>query len=85
MDLETLAERMEIGFQSVHIEIAEVKRTAEAARDQAFATNGRVSQLERWRSYMDGVKAGAGGLWQYAVGAIGVAMVVVNLYVALTR
>lgn len=85
MDNETLAERMAIGFQSMHVELAEVKRTAEEARDQARATNGRVTILERWKDYTDGVKAGAGGLWQYAIAATGFALVLVNLYQAFSK
>jgi hypothetical protein len=85
VDLDTLSRQVQVGFQSLHIELAEVKRTAELARDQAVQTNGRVTMLEQWRSYMDGVKAGAGGLWQYAIAAAGFALVIVNLYVALTQ
>lgn len=85
MDLDTLSDRMQIGFQSVHLELAEVKRTAEEARDQALDTNGRVTKLEAWRTYLDGVRDGAGGLWQYAIAITGFALVIVNLYVALTR
>ena len=76
MDLETLAQRMEIGFQSLHVELAEVKR-------QAIVTNGRITTIERWKSYMDGVQAGAGGLWQYAVAVFGIAGMVVGIVVSL--
>lgn len=81
MDNETLAERMAIGFQSVHLQLAEVKRTAEEARDQARTTNGRVTKLEEWRVYLDGMSAGA-GLWKYVV-ALGVTAF--NVWIALSR
>ena len=80
-----LSEQMHAGFTSLHIELAEVKRTAESARDQAIATNGRVTVLERWKWYMDGVKAGAGGLWQYAVAILGVAATILAIVTTLTR
>lgn len=84
MDLEDLAVRMQTGFASLHLELAEVKHTAEQARDQAVETNGRVTKLEMWRVYLDGVRHGAGGLWQYAIAVTGFALVLVQLYVLLS-
>lgn len=94
MDLDGLRDEMRAGFAGLRVElltartslereIASVKSTAEETRDQARATNGRVTKLEIWRSYIEGVKAGAGGLWQYAIAAVGVALVFVNLWIAL--
>lgn len=38
---------------------------------QARATNGRLRELERWRAYTEGLRAGVGGLWHVALGLIG--------------
>lgn len=38
---------------------------------QVTATNGSVRDLQKWRSYMEGLKAGAGGSWHLLIGASG--------------
>ena len=85
MDLETLAHRMEEGFASMHSELSVVKHTVEEVRIQATATNGRVTKLEMAKAYAEGVKAGAGGLWQYGIGLLGAAGIVLGIVTALTR
>lgn len=85
MDLEQLAHRLEMGLADLKSEVAGLRHTVEEVRVQTTTTNGRVTVLEKWKVYTDGVKAGAGGLWQYAVAAAGFALVIVNLWVALSR
>ena len=50
---------------------------------QVTTTNGNVRELQRWRSYMEGVKAGAGGSWGIFVGAVGVVVGAGGLVISL--
>lgn len=85
MEIEELAARMEAGFQSVHSEVTAVRLVAEEARDQSRVTNGRVSKLETWKAYMDGVKSGADGLWHIALAAVAGASCVAAIVLAVGR
>lgn len=50
---------------------------------QVTATNGRVRELEMWRRYWEGVRAGAGGFWFYLAGGAGVVVGIIGLIVAI--
>lgn len=50
---------------------------------QVSTTNGSVRELQRWRSYMEGVKAGAGGSWHVFIGATGALVGVGSLVTAI--
>lgn len=49
----------------------EVLARLERIENQARQTNGRVGKLEQWRAYMDGMRAGVGGLWHIVIATIG--------------
>jgi hypothetical protein len=64
MNLEQLAQEMATGFEEIR------KRMMNFEEQQKLA-NKRTTELEKWRSYLTGVRDGAGGLWHIVLGALG--------------
>lgn len=52
---------------------------------QVKATNGRVKDLEMWRRYWEGVRAGAGGSWGVFLAIAGAAVGVGGVVIALVK
>jgi hypothetical protein len=50
---------------------------------QVKTTNGRVTNLEMWRRYLDGVKAGAGGSWSFLIAGVGALVGISGVVVAI--
>lgn len=54
-------DELRTGQMEARADLQRIEIIAREARDQARATNGRVTQIELWRAEVKGVAQGAGG------------------------
>jgi hypothetical protein len=70
-------------FNSIEAGMRDVKSDLIEVTVQVKATNGRVKDLEMWRRYWEGVRAGAGTSWQVLIAGVGVVIGVGGVVVAI--
>lgn len=75
--------RLDATDRRVERQFADQGERIDGLTAQVTKTNGSVRELQGWRQYMEGLKAGAGGSWHLLIGGTGIVCGAGGLVVAL--